>query len=583
MRNLWILLCILGLLSSSATVVAQTSEMFLIGGSLNLCSSTSLRHCSEGPPPAGRAAAVYRVDATGIEALNSSVLLAHLPQALRTGLQRSMQRLARQSQSDYSASALYAAMMALCSDPADVRQPLDCQRSGAVALWRLLTDAEQAGVMSALEQAQTDASGQRIKEAVSLQRSNAAGAEILRQFVAAAASRADGQRPRIAIVTASSLDPFDAVDYYLDALTQAGADPRWLPLDRAVVTALASDSDCGALEAIRQKEMILAKRAVIYPDLAAIQRQFCEQQRQTNAFPNDLHGIFFGGGDQERLRRTLVDFEGRPSVWLQGLLEGYGSGSLVIGGTSAGAAVQAGGVMVSNGGNSSALRLGALAAAPPEPGCEASFRCGAASDASRLTFSAEGGLNSLPDMTVDTHFSERAREWRLMALLSDSDTHTGIGVDETTAAWLRQDAERPALMEVIGAGSATLIHSDGPALCQSGQYKRSSGRIYRVPAGRSLVLTQPIPFQPDWPLPENSQARPDRHGDLFEPGVLSDRIARFAATGPGDRQQIAALNGQVQLTLDRDSQSRAAPSYNGQLGYVGVRWTLDRRMGEDCQ
>ncbi len=96
----------------------------------------------------------------------------------------------------------------------------------------------------------------------------------------------------------------------------------------------------------RLERLRLARREAVYPDLAAEQLAFC--RAASDSLP-PVHGVFFAGGDQWRLRQAFVDPRDAANPWLQALRAAHAAGRVVVGGTSAGAAVQSGAWMLGNG------------------------------------------------------------------------------------------------------------------------------------------------------------------------------------------------------------------------------------------
>ena len=80
-------------------------------------------------------------------------------------------------------------------------------------------------------------------------------------------------------------------------------------------------------------------------------------------------------------------------------------------------------------------------------------RAGCEEDA--LTYSPDG-LGLAPGLVVDTHFFERARGLRLLQLLADSGAPRGLGIDETSAVYLRWHGEAP-LLRALGRSGAWLV------------------------------------------------------------------------------------------------------------------------------
>ncbi len=434
---------------------APTTDLVLAGGALNFCSGMALRHCSEGTELAvGRGPARYRLTAETIDAA-ADAQLWRAAGAQRASDIRALLNAAQRKTGEHALSedALLDAFEAVCRRG---------QRAPCLPkpLWSQLDDYERGGLLSALEQPQMTERGERLREQVSLSSSHdAAGASILRAFVAAAARRSV-EKPRVAVVTASAFDSMDAVDVYLAALREAGGDPFWWPIDQAVEHAIFGDGECQQLDTARVRVLGVARRERVYPDHAETQRQWCASEAARH-LPAGVHGVFFSGGDKWRLRQALVDESDRPNAWLRELQEAFRQGSIAVGGTSAGSAVQSMVVMIGNGTSEAALRAPAKMGAPPTPGCARAGRCSEA-DEDALSAWPAGGLGLSP-FVVDTHFSERSREWRLLALLAQSGATLGLGVDETSALHLRAQADNTLEIEALGIGGGWLYSTNDSA------------------------------------------------------------------------------------------------------------------------
>ncbi|WP_290887631.1 hypothetical protein [Arenimonas sp.] len=426
----------------------RASELFLAGGSLRTCSDLAPQACrSPRTDPTRRQPARYLVDDESIaRALDPLLWRASAGAPPASALAPMLASAARDA--DWSRDQLEDHFSAYCP-----RATCDGVAFGSP--WQRLLDDEQAALLSALERPQRHGDGRARERADLADSREQAGVAILRAFVAAAAARADGRPPRIAVVTASAVDPFDPVDFYLDAFRELGADAVWWPVDAALKAAVSS-GDCDALESLRREHLQLADRDRIYPDLAEQQRQACLDPEATAALPGQVQGMFFAGGDQWRHRAAFFDAADRPNAWLVSLRASHASGALVVGGTSAGTAVQGGAAMLSNGTSALALREGARARAPMAPGCARAGRCADGLDEDTLTYWDRGGLGLLPGWTMDTHFSERARELRLLALMHAAKVDHALGVDETSA--IRVVKQDGALrFEALGAQGGWLF------------------------------------------------------------------------------------------------------------------------------
>lgn len=422
----------------------RARELWLAGGALRLCSELDPRSCSEPLPTRSnpRIAAHFAVDAQSIARARDPLLWTHggATSASAIGLVLQHVLLAPKSKR-YTRVELEDLLDSHCLDARRL-QALPCSDTATddTRPWRALVDDERAAVLSALEVPQR-ADGQRRVERAYPQLSLArGGVEVVQGFVDAARERSGDVRPRIAVVTASAQDPFDAVDFYLDLFEKLGASVQWWPIDAALHQAV-STGRCSALEALRRQHLQLANRDQVFPDLARQQHDACRSPQALAAVPDQVHAIFFSGGDQWRLRQALVDAQDAPNEWLLAVQRAHASGALVVGGTSAGAAVQSGAGMPSNGNTASALSPGPLAAPPPSPGCERASRCSDGLDEERFTWWPAGGTGLAVEASVDTHFSERGRELRLLALMHAGGARWGFGADETSALQVHGRAE----------------------------------------------------------------------------------------------------------------------------------------------
>jgi cyanophycinase len=146
-------------------------------------------------------------------------------------------------------------------------------------------------------------------------------------------------------------------------------------------------------------------------------------QANTDSALGDLKnvtGVFFSGGDQTRLMAAL-----RGTKVEQRLFQLYRDGA-VIGGTSAGAAVMSH-VMITGD--------------ERRPGRDSSFQIIESKDVVTLE-----GFGFVKNAIVDQHFIRRRRNNRLVSVVLEHPKLVGIGIDESTAIWLKPDQT----FEVLG-------------------------------------------------------------------------------------------------------------------------------------
>jgi cyanophycinase len=146
----------------------------------------------------------------------------------------------------------------------------------------------------------------------------------------------------------------------------------------------------------------------------------CDEARWLELL-NTCTGIFLSGGDQIR----LFEFIGN-SLFMATIKQRLQTGTLVLAGTSAGAAVM-GEKMISGGSSGESPN--------------------------RSLVDLMDGLGIVPELLVDQHFNNRNRMARLISAIAAYPDKLGIGIDEDTSTAFRGDGT----FEVIGKGSVTVI------------------------------------------------------------------------------------------------------------------------------
>ncbi|MEM6714444.1 MAG: cyanophycinase [Cyanobacteria bacterium P01_C01_bin.147] len=148
--------------------------------------------------------------------------------------------------------------------------------------------------------------------------------------------------------------------------------------------------------------------------------QECDQSRWLKLL-DTCTGIFLSGGDQVR----LFDFI-HNSTFMMAIMKRLHLGSLVLAGTSAGAAVM-GKKMISGGSSGESPN--------------------------RSLVDLMDGLGIIPELLVDQHFHNRNRMARLLSAIAAHPDKLGVGIDEDTCAAFRGDGT----FEVVGKGAVTVI------------------------------------------------------------------------------------------------------------------------------
>jgi cyanophycinase len=206
-------------------------------------------------------------------------------------------------------------------------------------------------------------------------------APLLKEFI----KLAKGPRARVVVMTVATDDPAAAAAEYRAAFKRLGVDD----VKAVDVSSRADALEPEALEAI-----------------------------------GHATGLFFTGGDQLHITSLL------GGTGMQALIHRRYEKGLVIGGTSAGAA------MMSN-----SMILGGPADESPKFGC----------------VEIGPGMDLLIGAVIDTHFSQRGRYGRLLTAVAHYPQDLGIGLDEKTAMIVNRNE-----FEVAGEGAVVVI--DGGAM-----------------------------------------------------------------------------------------------------------------------
>lgn len=467
-------LVVASLLLAPPSLPAQP-RLLLAGGHLPVCSSASPDACLPGAVPAASTAAGprYRLDSAGIARIAASGWLAHRS-ALRDRVVAALERWHRRGgDRDIGAEQLARRLGARGA-------------AGADSVWSALADFERERVQDALER-------EPLRETVALAASlPQSGAPVLRELVTMAREASGRQVPHVLISTASGRDPFESIDFYRAVFEQAGAEVRWLPLDHALRAAQRDpEHDCARLDELRGERLAAHDRARLYPERAAELAAACRDPAQLEALIDWADGVFLNGGDQSFTRAAWFAADARPSDALARLLQRLDAGQLVLGGTSAGTAVQAAraehgpAAMMVSGASLPTTAATPISVLPPYPGCALAQACQGV-DADALLYHPGGGLGSFTPGVLDTHYAQRGRDYRLARLLIDAGIALGVGIDETTALRVDLDGEHWR-GRVIGNGSVSVLQRIDPKLLLRRQYA----------SGETLDLPPAMPSAPE--------------------------------------------------------------------------------------
>lgn len=170
-------------------------------------------------------------------------------------------------------------------------------------------------------------------------------------------------------------------------------------------------------------------------------------------------GVFFTGGSQDRIVASLLP-GGQPSPLLQAIWDVYRAGG-VVAGTSAGAAIMSATMFVD---------------APDIVGVMKG----------RLREGQEygRGLGFVgPDLFVDQHFLKRGRIGRMLPLMQRSGYALGLGVEEDSAA-----AVRDGVVEMLGGQAVFVDLAEARSDAALGVFNLRGARLSLLDAGDRLAL-----------------------------------------------------------------------------------------------
>jgi cyanophycinase len=167
-------------------------------------------------------------------------------------------------------------------------------------------------------------------------------------------------------------------------------------------------------------------------------------------------GVFLTGGSQVKLAQNVV---GTPVG--DAIVRAYERGA-VVAGTSAGASIL----------SRFMISLGDEGLTPRQ-------------SASQIS----AGLGLVEDAIIDQHFDQRGRYGRLMSMVAASPNLLGIGIDENTAAEIR-DGRR---LTVLGAGSIFVVNArnaitDAPDARRGAPLLVSGAVVHSLPTGSTFDL-----------------------------------------------------------------------------------------------
>lgn len=473
-----------------------------------------------------------------------------------------------------------------------------------------LTHAEQALLRSALVRREPQAP-RRIQARSTPFTADADSAAIAYAVVAAARRLNGGNKPLIGVVTASA-SPHAFVDRDINmlALQSAGADVVYIPLERGLRHALDAN-DCDNLpyyydyyaNRSSTRPVVHADRA--FPDLAALQKTFCaDRGRLLNETLEQVHALYFSGGNQARHLESWVTpaaqgQHARPSAQLTIVQRRHAQGRMLVAGTSAGNHIQGGGLwrgrpvpMIGGGDAYPVLRDGFALASEPASDAPPADAADTPTAYPPLLY-PDGGLGVFRFGVLDSHFSRRAREARLIRAAFDSGMDYGFGVDENTALRVSQpDAQGTTHFGVVGAGGvfiADLRAAHGTPGASQPLHIEGVRAHYLLPGDRAQIdtsghlqvrLAAPSGMVP--PAPAATLVQQHAVLDYGASGFvqlatamgLQGAHAAYGTTARSVDRRSAQTSPLYSVTLRRDDQTafamRPQRGRSGALSYRGV-------------
>lgn len=179
-------------------------------------------------------------------------------------------------------------------------------------------------------------------------------------------------------------------------------------------------------------------------------------------------GVFFTGGNQARITSVLKDTE------IDKLLHKRLSEGLVIGGTSAGAAMMPD-MMIVEGDSETNPRIEIVEMEP--------------------------GMGFFPGVVIDQHFLQRGRIGRLLSAVTQQPVILGFGIDENTAIVVNNNQ-----FEVIGEGAVTVVdlaemtHTNLGQILKDEDLALCGVRLHILPHGYRFDMRSRTPILEGTPL-----------------------------------------------------------------------------------
>ena len=247
----------------------------------------------------------------------------------------------------------------------------------------------------------------------------------------------------------------------------------------------------------------------------------------------------------------------------------FQAGALVSG-TSAGTAVQADVPMVTGGESYYGLRYGVFTSV----GTSSTVPTSANNDPSvttttywdRLAYEPAGGFGFFTEGLIDTHFSERGRQGRIVRLAWNQLVDMAYGVDENTALVVENAGASNAIMSVIGQNGVfvfDLTQASSSRVSPGSSSPCSSSSGFKLCYVRVHYLTQGDTFQPATRTFSTAKA------PLVGSGALISRPSPEDIFSSPDNSNASGRRNPREFAIYAGSLFRSAATSANQLTFEG--------------
>ncbi|WMN61627.1 cyanophycinase (plasmid) [Pseudoalteromonas xiamenensis] len=531
--------------------ISQAQELILIGGALKTCSSFSPDYCLESTafPNDARSTTFFEIS------------------------QQSLNRLALRWPQDSRSQELLSTLKALeIADSTKRYRYTDLVKllnTETPNLKAALSSEEWSVLLDTLEVSPLAANGQRQQEIVRAKQTRIAGSKAILDYVSNTI-RATPTKQYLAI-TASSRDPYEASDFYANLFDEYGLSGQWLALTPALAMAV-SNGKCDSLPELRKEMTQSETRERVYPERIRQEQLLCtEGISALIAKIKSVDTVIFNGGDQSLTKQVMYDPSGQAYPWLDAL-----QSRPVIIGTSAGTAIQSGGVnqfgrvpMITNGTSQAALDFGAFEQAPPDTDCAEYNKC-KDDKANRVTFDSVGGLGTFPYGILDTHFSERSRTFRLATLLNKTGQKLGFGVDETTALITKKGYDAVSF-DVLGEHGVVFLEQLTPNRFRYHYLQPQDKAILNKQSKLNVTLAKAVDVEKT-----NNKFSNDINA-IFSKNGFKNVVQTSCRSMESKLVYPLSLKENTQLSILKKTDSKCIPVANGVYSIKNMIFYLDRQ------